>query len=385
MSFSAARLAGLLCLPGLVLAQAPRSAPFTVEDLGRLVGLSDAQIAPDGRTIAVKVTRTDMKANKTATELVLVDAATGAQKVLVRDRKGLAHARWSPDGRTLAFLADRDGKEQIFLLPMDGGEARRLTDAPTGVQQFAWSPDGGRLAFAAEDEAPKLAEDRKGEDAFDIENDSIFASEPTVPVHLWITDLEGKATRKTSGTWSLANTPPPSPPASPLAWSPDGKTIAFAKQASPHTGDQEKTSVQLLDVASGAIRPLTGEARFEGFPAFSPDGRQIAYWFPRDGDYVNQNEIHLVDAGAARAATSPAPWTAASTASSGPRTERPWWWGATTARGWASGCSPWKARPAAWTWRTWIPAGPSGSTSARRRPAPWPSPAAPPPIPPSFM
>ncbi|MFN8010802.1 MAG: S9 family peptidase [Holophagaceae bacterium] len=297
---SSARFAGLLAVPAVLLAQAPASAPaaspFTLDHLERLVGLSDAQISPDGRAITVQVSRLDMKANKSASQLVLVDSATGAQKVLVRDRKGLAHARWSPDGRTIAFLADKEGKEQIFLLPLDGGEARVLTTSPTGVQQFAWSPDGTRLAFAAEDEAPKPADDRKGEDGFEVVEDSLFVTEAPVPVHLWITDLEGKAVRKTSGAWSLANTPPPSPPASPLAWSPDGTSIAFAKQASPHTGDQEKTTVQILDVASGLFRPLTGEARLEGFPSYSPDGKAIAYWWPRDGDLMSQNEIHVADA-----------------------------------------------------------------------------------------
>lgn len=294
MTLPAFRLAGLLAVPALVAAQAP--GPFTLDHLERLVGLSDTQIAPDGRAITVMVNRIDMKANKGASQLVLVDAASGAQKVLVRDRKGLAHARWSPDGRTIAFLADKDGHEQIFLLPLDGGEARALTTSPTGVQQFAWSPDGTRLAFAAEDEAPKRADEVKGEDGFEVVEDSLFVTEAPVSVHLWITDLEGKAVRKTSGAWSLASAPPPSPPASPLAWSPDGASIAFARQASPHTGDQEKTSVQILDVASGAIRGLTGEARLEGFPSWSPDGKTVAYWWPRDGDIVNQNEIHLVDA-----------------------------------------------------------------------------------------
>lgn len=275
-------------------AQAPRV--FNIDDIERLVSLSDAQISPDGHAVAVLVHRSDMKANKTSDQLQVVDAASGAARVLVRDRKGLAHERWSPDGRTLAFLADRDGKEQIFLLSLDGGEARALTSAPTGVQQFAWSPDGARLAFAAEDEAPKPPEDRKGEDAFEVGNDSLFVSEASQPIHLWVTDLEGKAKRLTSGAWTLFGAPPPSPPASPLAWSPDGKTIAITKQETVHTGDQEKTTVQLVDAESGALRPLTGEKRFEGYPAFSPDGRHVAYWFPRDGDPVNINEIHLADA-----------------------------------------------------------------------------------------
>lgn len=289
------RAVGLALMAACAEAQAPHA--FSLDDLGRIVGLSDAQISPDGHAVAVMVHRTDMKANKSSDELEVVDTASGTARVLVRDRKGLAHERWSPDGRIMAFLADRDGKEQIFLLPMDGGEARVLTSSPTGVVQFAWSPDGARLAFAAEDEAPKPPEDRKGEDAFEVGNDSLFISESSQPIHLWVTNLDGKAKRLTSGPWTLFGAPPPAPPASPLAWSPDGKSIAITKQETVHTGDQEKTTVQIVDAESGAMRALTGEPRLEGYPAFSPDGKRVAYWFLRDGDPASQNEIYLADSG----------------------------------------------------------------------------------------
>ena len=82
--------------------------------------------------------------------------------------------------------------------------------------------------------------------------------------------------RITSGTWSLPVTKPPGSQSSPLAWSPDGKSIAIAKVATPHSGDRDKSAIQIVDVASGTLRALTGATRGEGYPTFSPDGTLIA-------------------------------------------------------------------------------------------------------------
>ena len=89
----------------LAAADAPRAKRFELEDLGKLVRLSSPQIAPDGKSIALVVSRPDYEKNRFNSELVLVDAATGARRVLVRDRHGVSHPRWSPSGDRLAFLA----------------------------------------------------------------------------------------------------------------------------------------------------------------------------------------------------------------------------------------------------------------------------------------
>jgi len=81
--------------------------------------------------------------------------------------------------------------------------------------------------------------------------------------------------------------------ASPLSWSPDGKQICFTRQSDPHFGDSDQSIVEILDVDNGQIRQLTKRTSFEGFGLFSPDGSRIAYLFPRDGDFENENEIFV--------------------------------------------------------------------------------------------
>ena len=282
----------------LAAADAPKGERFSLDDLAKIVRVSSPQISPDGASIAFVVRRADVEKNRWVPELDLVDVATGARRVLTRDRKGVAHPRWSPSGDRLAFLAadgtEKDAKSQIWVLPMAGGEAQKVTAAPTGVQHFAWRPDGSALAFASEDERPDKAEIEKGNDLFEVGNDHLFVTEAPMPVHAWLVPSEGgEAKRLTSGSWSLPEALPPSPPSSPLSWSPDGKLLAFVRVETPHSGDNDRSTVRILDVASGAIRAVTGKTHFEGYPVFSPDGTRLSYWRPRDGDPNNVNDVHV--------------------------------------------------------------------------------------------
>ena len=270
--------------------------PMTPDDLGKLVGVSDPHISPDGKSIAVIVGRPNYDANRTDTELVLVDIATGKKRVLTHDRHGVARPRWSPSGDRLAFVASagesKEAKHQIFVLPMAGGDAMRITDSPTGVSDYAWKPDGSAIAYAAPDEPANKKEIEKGNDAFEVGNNDFTLQAAPQPVHLWVIAAEGgKARRLTSGSWGLTTVPPPGPPASPLNWSPDGKSIVVVRQERPQDGDNDLTTVQIVDAETGKIRPLTDRKSLESCPLYSPDGKQISYWYPRDGDPNSVNEI----------------------------------------------------------------------------------------------
>jgi dipeptidyl aminopeptidase/acylaminoacyl peptidase len=280
---------------------------LTADDLARLVSVSEPRLSPDGKSVVVDVGRPNYDANRADTELVLVDVATGKRRVLTHDRPGVGQPRWSPSGDRLAFLAPagigKEAKRQVYVLPMDGGDALKVTDSPTGVSHFAWKPDGKEIAYAAEDEPENKKEIDKGDDAFEVGDNDFLARSAPQPVHVWLVAADGgKARRLTSGAWGLATVPPPGPPASPLAWSPDGKSIAVVRQERPHDGDNDLTTVQILDVETGKLRPLTDRKSFESCPVFSPDGTQIAYWYPRDGDPNSETEIWTAPAAGGKGA-----------------------------------------------------------------------------------
>jgi dipeptidyl aminopeptidase/acylaminoacyl peptidase len=285
-----------LAAPGRARAQARK---IELRDLQKIVNVSNPAISPDGKSIVIVVSRVNWDEDRYDSQLVLVDIATGAERALTNIRKGLGLPQWSPSGDRLAFLAEageeKKAAEQIFVLPMNGGEPQQITSALLGVEQFAWRPDGASLAFVAADEPPNKAEIEKHHDFFEVgDNDFLTTSAPT-PSHIWLVSASGGvAKRLTSGAWSLAKTPEgffnPHPP---LSWSPDGKQIAFTRQADPHFGDSDQTVIDILDVDGGQIRQLTKHTSFESFGLFSPDGSKIAYWYPRDGDTNNENEIFV--------------------------------------------------------------------------------------------
>ncbi len=269
-----------------------------LSDLAKITSASDPQISLDGKSIVFVVSHPNIEQDRSDRELVLMDIASGAQRILTYDRKGVGSPRWSPNGDRLAFVAvegtAKDAKPQVFVLPMTGGEAHKLTDAPEGIEQFAWRPNGQDIAYVTSDEPENKKEIEKHHDAFEVGDNDYLATEAALPSHLWLIAADGgKPKRLTSGAWSLPKSAPPSSPASPISWSPDGKWLLFTRQEHPHQGDSDLTTLQVLNVETGEIRKLTKHEKFESFALFSPDGSRVAYWYPLDGDPNNQIEIFV--------------------------------------------------------------------------------------------
>src|SRR5262249_40923903 len=127
-----------------------RSMSIEPADLLAIKTIGDVQLSPDGTRVAFTLVEIDAEADEYRSAVWVVPALGGEPERFTRGPKRDGAPRWSPDGRWLAFLSDRDGdKAQLYLMPAAGGEARRLATLEPGVRSASWSPDGSRLVLTA--------------------------------------------------------------------------------------------------------------------------------------------------------------------------------------------------------------------------------------------
>jgi dipeptidyl aminopeptidase/acylaminoacyl peptidase len=266
-----------------------------LDDLRTQVGLSQPAIAPDGKRAVVIVSHVNWNDSRYDRELDVIDVATHARRTLTFHRRGLSDPAWSPDGTRLAFIANDgagdDAKTQVFVMPMDGGDARPVTHAPEGVEQFAWRPDGGALAYAATDALPKKTGAERFKDAFVVGNTPITTRKPPRPVHLFViaANGDGKPKQLTAGEQSVAS----GEAQSTLSWSADGRTLAFVLAPNAVLNDAERAHVTLLDVESGRLSRATANAAYESDPRFSPDGKHLAYTHSAGDNQITLTEAYV--------------------------------------------------------------------------------------------
>jgi dipeptidyl aminopeptidase/acylaminoacyl peptidase len=259
----------------------PSALPYmSVEDLLTLQIASDPQISPDGSLIAFTVLQCHAEANTTSSAIWLVNSVGGKNASPWQITCGEYHdaqPRWSPDGRTLAFVSDRTGTAQIFLLPLSGGEARQLSSLAQGVSAYSWRPDGALiLAHSPWKPSDDQSDNQPDNDAnIYIRLDAHWDGDGYKHARhqqLWLLPLEGDAIRLTSEPVDLLQS----------CWSPDGKEIVFAANRRPDPDLSVSMALWVLTVATGQLRRLTPEDGLAQMPSWSPDGQKIAYLYTPD-------------------------------------------------------------------------------------------------------
>src|SRR5262245_38493764 len=145
-----------LLLMALLVAAAPAPAadekrPMTVADLFRFKRVSDPQISPDGKQVVYVVGSVDLEANKIPSSLWLAPADGKGEPRQLTNAPGKKdrHPRWSPDGKSILFESNRSGTNQLWIIGLDGGEARQITNIATDASNGIWSRDGKKIAFVS--------------------------------------------------------------------------------------------------------------------------------------------------------------------------------------------------------------------------------------------
>ncbi|MFZ5916547.1 MAG: S9 family peptidase [Chloroflexota bacterium] len=268
----------------------PRLRAVQPDDLFRLGFLQDGQLAPDGQTVAYTVARveTENEPPQERTAIWLLSLATGKTRQLTAGTASDTNPRWSPDGRHIAFLSTRDKKPQLYLIAVDGGEARPLTAMKQGVGGGPeWSPDGKFVAFTAgpEAEPPDAAMPyRLSRHIYRFDGLGYLQN---AWQDIYLIAVEGGEPRR------LTDEPCQK---SGLVWSPDGREILFLAALFP---DSHRTYPDLRAVdLEGQVRQIVAGWGEILSAAWTPDSKRVAFvGVPAERPIGSQNDLWVVEGG----------------------------------------------------------------------------------------
>jgi dipeptidyl aminopeptidase/acylaminoacyl peptidase len=263
---------------------------MTVDDLLAVKGVSDPHVSPDGKQVVYVLTEIDREANKSNSDLWLVPVAGGEPRRLTTAPGSDTHPRWNPDGKTIAFLSTRGGSAQIWLLPVEGGEARALTKLPVDVSGPIWSPRGDRLACVAS-VYPGMTPEKSAElDKTHADSKSQAKTFDSLMIrhwtewetgkksHLFVVDAATGDAKDLTPNWNANIPPAPFGGSSDYSWSADGASIAFVSEPLENPAWSTNTDIWLVSTSGGEARNISGSNKgADAQPAFSPDGRMLAW------------------------------------------------------------------------------------------------------------
>lgn len=279
-----------LCIAAAAAAQETSKHPITFDDLIQMHRISDAHVSPDGKWVVYTVTTPDMDANRNAGNIWIVPSAGGDALQMTQTGKDNSPA-WSPDGKTIAFLSSRSGDSQVYLLSMDGGEARPLTTLSTGADTVKWSPDGKTIAFTSfvypdcnDDACNKRRDEEKEKNKVKARvYQQLLYRHWThwfegKRSHLFVIAADGSGQQKDLTPGRNYDVPPDERGGSEdFNFSPDSKELCFTAVTDKVEAISTNGDLFTVPVAGGDIRQITTRRGFDGNPVYSPDGKYIAY------------------------------------------------------------------------------------------------------------
>ena len=257
-------------LSTLVFAQTKTN--WSPEQCLKLKNISAVVPSPDGSKVLYTVREAVMTDDRSEyVNQVFLCNSDGSNTVqLTKGDKNSASPRWSPDGKWIAFTSSRDGKNNLYILPVGGGESEKITDVKSGVGIYDWSHDGSMIAFVMTDSAADKEEKNKK-----AKNDWYFMDEEVKQNRLFVLWLNKK---DTAGKCVQKLLTKENHNVNAFDWSADSKSIVYSHGKSPEVNDNVYSDISLVDIETGNIKPIAATAAGETNPVFSPDGKLIAYY-----------------------------------------------------------------------------------------------------------
>ncbi len=263
--------------------------PFDVNALLQLSRVDDPQVSPDGRTVAFTVQTVDVASNTKSKNIYVVPVGGGTPVRITNAGSLNDRPRWSPDSKQLAFISDRGGSAQVWLMAPDGTNARQLTSLATEAGGVLYSPDGQNLVFTSE-VYPDCPDDACNKLRIETEKASkvrarIYESllyrhwtqwQTRRRTHLFVVPVAGGTPKDL--TPGDRDVPPFSLGGSDdYAISPDGAELCYAKNADPEPATSTNTDLYVVPLAGGEARKITSNPGADSSPAYSPDRKYLAW------------------------------------------------------------------------------------------------------------
>ena len=263
---------------------------LTIDAFVGMTKCSDPNLSPDGKRVAFVASVPDVTNNRSNSDIWIVPTLGGPAVRLTSSDAADYHPRWSPDGRTIAFVSTRGGSPQVWTIPVDGGEAARLTNISTGAFDPIWSPDGKKVAFYSPVYPDCVNDSCNAARAAAAEKNPVKARVYTELLyrhwdswrdgtrnHLFVADAETGACEDLTPRNGHDYPPFPFGGSGNYCFSPDGREICVDAKAVVMEAISTNTDLFVVDLASRAMKRITTNEGADETPRYSPDGRFIAY------------------------------------------------------------------------------------------------------------
>lgn len=244
---------------------------WSPDQLLKIKNISSAQISPDGKKVVYALREAYMTEDRSeyVNQIWVCNSDGTGHLQLTKGDKNNSNPKWSPDNQHIAFVSAREGKTNLYILSINGGEAEKITDAKGGVGDFAWADDGHKIAFLSMDVASdKEEKDKKGKSDWYYMDANPKQNRLMV---LWIhqKDSTGKYLQKlmTKENVSINS----------FDWNSNSKTIAYSYGKTTKANDMSNCDLSIVDITTGEVKSIANTTANESNPKFSPDGKHLAY------------------------------------------------------------------------------------------------------------